>query len=288
MIKFLQSNPTVLADGGSLTAESFSFPPIARLVSTVAGIVLSMAGIGLGILSFIFDFNRPGLTAAVLILQIVLSSFVFCIEVFAVPIFNYERMTGPPAPRPNGWSESESEAAFAFGTFFCLFSYCSTSLGMICSAALELRKAQLNLNENLASATMRLRTLSAAVMLFGLGCLVLGSMIVHRELPVSRLVSTPYVYPPNFVEFPAILVMTGLFIMIYAAPGLVGIPPLAKIQAFLAVPMWMWMVCVHILTQVAHFPPEMAFLGGLLGIMSLANILAPAVYGARVLFLKRA
>jgi hypothetical protein len=283
MLRFLQAWPTVKTDGGSLTENDAYFPPIVSLIAGIFAIVIGLVGFLVGLSSILHQAIKPGTAMAAFGFMALLASYVFVIEVFAQPIFEYTKGTGGLYSGfiPANISRPDRNSSITFSTIFCLFSYFFTSVGMILLTCLELKGALAGALESFKGAQMKQRIMSFMVFFNGLAVLVLGCIIYMTE-DHERLMNRKWIVSPNFVEFPAITVMTGIFLILYSAPGFVATVAMAKIQGWLAIPMFLWMVAIHWLTQISHFGNLFSYAGAWMGLLSLMNIAAPAVYGGRV------
>jgi len=281
MIRFLQAWPTTLIDGGNLTENNAYFPPIVTLIAAIFAVVIGLVGFLVGLSSILHNAIKPGTATAAFVFMALLASYVFVIEVFAKPIFEYTKNTGGPFFPPGINSAADRNASVTFSSIFCLFSYFVTSVGMILLCCHELKCALAGSLETLRGAQNKQRLMSFFVFFNGLAVLVLGCIIYQAE-SWERLVNRKWIVVPQFVEFPSIVVMSGLFIMLYAAPGFIATAGMAKIQGWLAILLFLWLVSTHWLLQLAHFGSLYAFAGGWMGLLSLMNVAAPAVYGGRV------
>jgi hypothetical protein len=285
MTKFLQADPNTNGINGpqSLKENKTNFPPIVSILASTFGCALSFFGMILGLYQLAFNFSSPGVTLVVFLVQTIFAIFVFLVEVFAKPLFLKDKKLGLPlAPQNSFDSVMEGNAAFCFGRLGPLFGWYATALGMVLYSCWNLRNAQMGVIDRPAGHIGGLRFMSLMTFLFGFCTLVFGCMAEHEEW-WSKLGSRKYVYPPNFVEYPAITVITGLLVWFYSMLGMIGTKATCQILIMAAPLVWFWMVVFHTLLQLSQYPETFAFAGPLLGMKSFANIFGPAVLAARFL-----
>lgn len=292
MIRFLQANPTALYDMGTVTEDQKMFPPIVPLIAAVFAIIIGMTGFLTGLSSLLFNAVKPGIAMAAGAFICVLASYVFTIEVFTKPIFEFTKgvaadpLLGSQIVFPQGVVRKDQNAAVTFSAVWCFFGYFFTSTGMIALLCFELKNALAGAMETQTGAAMKMRFMNLMTFMNAVGILTVGC-IVYMDEEDERLYTQKWIVTPNYIEFPATIVISGVFLFLYTVPGFIASPAMAKIQAWLSIFIFSWFVVFHWLLNLAHFTSLFSFVGGWMGLLLLMNIFAPVVYGSRVVKLSQ-
>jgi len=305
MIRFVQAIPAVVTKGGDARENYLYFTPVVYLIAEIFSVVIGLAGFLLGLSEILFDAVQGGICMITFCICAVFASYLWAVEVFAKPIYELSQgtssLTGTAATLQFGsragqtlitptWMERRDQNALVvFSSIFTWFAYFVTSVGMILLCMLELRAAVTGALETVRGAQLKMRIMSLCVFVTALGDIVCAG-VVYTKLGVwQRTVfgANTFQALPNLVEFPAVMVLSFIFLFLCSVPGLIATPAMAKIQGWMMIPMFGWMVSCHWLLQVSHFSFDYAYVAGWMGLMTLMHLAAPCVYGSRVVRLSR-
>jgi hypothetical protein len=229
------------------------------IVCSIFLIAMGAIGIGVGFGTMICDSNSPIITAYSLLLVFGLGVTSFSTLVFAQYIYNYENKLNPPnfpvVAYNSDWIMAKVEVAMIFGSIFSSFfiSACTQGLQLYYIVLLH----QVQVEESVPYGIWCRLILSCfylAVFLGGVGMVVLG-VLINRAFGDGEL-EVVIIFPPNYVKYADITLLSGIFLLIYSAAILGGILAgryysNAIYQGSTWLVLWMW--SAFIMTSIAKF-----------------------------------
>lgn len=281
MVRFILSDPEQDSDrlDGDYNGQEF-FPPIVMIIAATGEVFFGAMGLFVGVGQCYFGLEMPALTKVALGTMALFGWFVFLVYALAAPIYNLDNDIFQPHP-VGGLNEDEYNTAVVFGHIFASISYCGCMQGMQFFSCLYLLNLQTGNHETTNDRNkMRVMWYGFLAFLGGFGHLVLGCLVADQEGEGELDQNNQYVFPPNFVYYPAMTILSGLVLMIYACLVLstIAMPANAKFVKMFAIFTWLYLCIFHIMAQLTGFGPSLAFVSAMLIVLSTSLVIGPALF----------
>lgn len=216
-IRFVASDPA-----RDLTPGGPGLSPLALFLGGASEAAFGLAGFVIGGASLLFGLNRPAVTASFLVVQTLLSIYVFLLYVFVQPALRARDLLEPLLP---GMSVGSSRVLITMG-IITSFSFCLALQGgqfLMGARLLAYQKQLAGSPPGLATAaTMHNRVRAAAwsinMLVGGLSTLFAGALLT-REVTGTSTFPAFFVAPPHVGVYPVLTVVTGLAMIAFAALG---------------------------------------------------------------------
>jgi len=274
-----------------LAGDSDTYPPGLLMGSGAAEMVIIITSMLTAIGVVFFNYNNPILTIGSSLISFTFGWYVFIVNAVSSPIFNFENNNAPPLEPLGGWATKfREEATFYMGYLVASMAICAIALGFQFFTNLNLYRIQTGSVDAADAKPSRIRLgyYSFLVILLGAGILTVAgwTRVQEGEGKLPRQV----IYPPTFIVYPDVAVMSGLWVLLYglvcAVASYLPSKELLLTVESLSVLLWLWAIFFHVMTQVASAGP--GFSGPAIQIAGLftAVCFAPAYFSRQIYIAK--
>lgn len=216
-IRFVASDPA-----RDLTPGGPGLSPLALFLGGASEAAFGLAGLVIGASSLLFGLNRPEVTASFLVMQTLLSIYVFFLYVFVQPALRARDLLEPLLP---GMSVGSSRVLIAMG-IITSFSFCLALQGgqfLMGARLLAYQKQLVGSPPGLATAATKHNRLRSAawsvnMLVGGLSTVVAGALLA-REVTGTSTFPAFFAAPPHVGVYPVLTLVTGLMMVAYAGLG---------------------------------------------------------------------
>mmetsp|Transcript_32593 Transcript_32593/g.52961 ORF Transcript_32593/g.52961 Transcript_32593/m.52961 type:complete len:355 (-) Transcript_32593:80-1144(-) len=275
---------------GDLSGSDNVFPPGIVFSGAAAEAAVFLTGLFLSVASAFFDINNPKLTGVALITTLILAWYYFITLVVAQPAFNWDKDLMPPIPPAGGWdTEFREEVTFWMGHYIPNLVICAVMLGFQYYATYNLYRCQTDeaANDNPRPNIYRYMVYSFFDTILGVGVLTAAGWTRVQEGPNS--LSAPVVYPPTFIYYPDVAVMSGLFTMIWGALNMLysfvllggtHMPVVTSMLQGLSVIYYLWIFGFHTLMQISLISPTLDGVAARVALLFVPVAFAPVLFAS--------
>jgi hypothetical protein len=184
------------------------------------------------------------------------------------------------------FSEAEKDAAAVFGFILTSISFCGVVQGMQFFLTFQLYKIQKGTPEdpnNKTPTANRLRYYAFMQFLGGIGCLVCGALVLDKQGGGFQS-SGPWIYPPNFIMYPEMTLVSGILILLMSIAGIVSSFSMAAVNIYYMISLltWMYLISCHVMAQIGLAGAQWAFAGEMICGLSTSLCLAGCYFAYKL------